>query len=383
VSALLVLAVAMLLAVAAASADTAFGLRRVRWLVDLEPVDSHRAPPLSVVVAARNEASHIRPALRSLLEQDYPQLEVVVVNDRSEDDTGVVLEAMSRAAPRLRVITVEVLPDDWLGKNHALAAGATAARGRYVLFTDADVVFAPGALRRALGYAVAHDLDHLAVSPAITSRSPAVRVFVAGFALFFGLLTRPWRVRHPRSRAAIGIGAFNLVRREAYVRAGGHGPIRLRPDDDLMLGRLMKAAGGRSDTLFGAGALSVDWYGSFRELVAGLVKNSFAGAGYSVMAVLGAAALLVTMAIAPPLGALLAPEPARAAFAATAALLLGAAMLSARTTGLPAALGLAFPVAALLLAWVLLRSTAITLWRGGIEWRGTFYPLSLLRRNRL
>jgi hypothetical protein len=201
--------------------------------------------------------------------------------------------------------------------------------------------------------------------------------------VLFGMLTQPWRVRNPRSRAAIGVGAFNMVRREAYFRAGGHDPIRLRPDDDLMLGRLLKRAGLRSDALFGSGAVAVDWYGSLRELVDGLLKNSFAGAGYSVVAVLTSVVALLAVAVGPLVGAVAAAGLPRAVFAVTAALVLGAAVLSARTSGLPAAIGLTVPLSAMLFAWILLRSTAITLWRGGIEWRGTFYPLSRLRQNRL
>jgi hypothetical protein len=382
VTLLLVAALVLLVSVAVASIDAALGLRRVAWLVDLPPINPADAPRLSVVVAARNEAQHIRGALSSLIGQDYPALEVIVVDDRSDDETASILASMARTHTRVRVLTVTALPDGWLGKNHALAAGAAAAGGEYILFTDADVVFAPTALGRALGYARRHKLDHLAVAPAITSRSLVVRIFVAGFAIFFGLLTQPWRVRNPRSRAAIGIGAFNLVRREAYQAAGGHVPIRLRPDDDLMLGRLMKRTGHRSDALFGAGAVGVDWYGSLRELVGGLLKNSFAGAGYRVGAIVTSAVALIGVAVGPFAGAALTTGVTQAVFAVTSALLLGAAVLSARTTGLPPALGLTLPVSALLLAYILVRSTAITLWRGGIEWRGTFYPLSTLRQNR-
>lgn len=380
---LLVAALLLLVVVAVASVDAALGLRRVAWLVDLPPIAPRLAPRLSVIIAARNEARHLRQALASVLEQDYPDLEVVVVNDRSSDQTGAILASMAAACRRLRVETVRELPVGWLGKNHALAVGSAAASGEFLLFTDADVFFAPSSLRRAMTYVSAHALEHLAVAPAITSRSPAVRIFVAGFSIFFGLMTQPWRVRDPHSRAAIGIGAFNLVQRAAYRAAGGHAPIRLRPDDDLMLGRLLKGAGFRSDVLFGAGAVGVDWYGSFRELADGLLKNAFAGANYSVPAVLAAVAALLVMGVAPVAGAVAASGLAQAVFAVTAGLLLGASVLSARTTGLPPAIGLLLPISTLLFAYLLLRSTVLTLWRGGIEWRGTFYPLSLLRQNRM
>ena len=105
-------------------------------------------PSLSVIVPARNEATAIGPALASLLAQDYPGLEIVAVDDRSTDGTGDVLRALAAANPSLRVLRIDDLPSGWLGKNHALWRGAQRSTGTWLLFTDADVVFAPGTLRR-------------------------------------------------------------------------------------------------------------------------------------------------------------------------------------------------------------------------------------------
>jgi cellulose synthase/poly-beta-1,6-N-acetylglucosamine synthase-like glycosyltransferase len=106
-------------------------------------------PKLSLLVACRDEAANVRAALSSVLAQDYPALEVVAVDDRSGDATGAILDELAAQHPMLRVVHVTSLPEGWLGKTHALARASEAATGELLLFTDADVVFAPGALRRA------------------------------------------------------------------------------------------------------------------------------------------------------------------------------------------------------------------------------------------
>ncbi|HEX2187521.1 MAG TPA: glycosyltransferase family A protein, partial [Longimicrobiaceae bacterium] len=182
------------------------GARSLRRLHEVPPVPGAEAPPLSVVIAARDEARNIEPALASVLAQRYGPLEVVVVDDRSEDATGAILDRMAAADPRLRVEHVSELPRGWLGKNHALHVGAAGARGEYLLFTDADVVMEPDALARAVGYVRAHGIDHLAAGPRVEMPSLALRVFVVLFTLFFSIAFRPWKVRDPRSPAHIGVG---------------------------------------------------------------------------------------------------------------------------------------------------------------------------------
>ncbi len=235
-----------------------------------------------MVIAARQEAEHLRATLTALLAQSYPAFEVVLVNDRSTDATGSIADEMARADGRLQVVHVTSLPGGWLGKTHAMHAGAAQARGDYLLFTDGDVVFAPGTLTRAMRLVVQDNVDHLAVLPCITSPSRIVRWSVGAFSIFFLLFTRAWQVADPRSRASIGIGAFNLVRTSVYRAAGGHEPIRLRPDDDLRLGRLLKSRGATAAVWRSAGMVQVDWYPSVRALIHGMEKNSFAALDYRV-----------------------------------------------------------------------------------------------------
>src|SRR5262249_32333062 len=138
-------------------------------------------PSLAVLLAARNEAGVVVPAVRSLLSQDYPGLEVVAVNDRSTDETGGLLDYLARGDGRLRVVHVQELPPGWLGKTHALQAGAESVTADWLLFTDADVVFAPGTLKKALALAVGERLDHLVVGPDVLTETLGERTFLATF----------------------------------------------------------------------------------------------------------------------------------------------------------------------------------------------------------
>src|SRR5688572_9010101 len=133
-----ILAVLTTVVLVGALVEFAIGHRRLRFLEDVPPAPA--GPPVSIVAAARNEARGIEAAVKSLLRVDYPALEIVIVDDRSTDQTGAILQRLAVAHPRLTVITIRELPEGWLGKNHALHAGAAAAAGDFLLFTDADVV---------------------------------------------------------------------------------------------------------------------------------------------------------------------------------------------------------------------------------------------------
>ncbi|MCE7874966.1 glycosyltransferase, partial [bacterium CPR1] len=158
-------------------------VKRVACLRDFPP---HPDPPgLSIVVAASNEEHTVQAAMSSLLALDYPDLQVIVVNDRSTDRTGDLLERLAARDGRLTVHHVRTLPPGWLGKTHALQQGAGLARHELILFTDADVHFSPDSLRRAVAALQAMDLDHLVVTPWIEARGLIEQVFVSYFNVMF------------------------------------------------------------------------------------------------------------------------------------------------------------------------------------------------------
>jgi glycosyltransferase involved in cell wall biosynthesis len=177
-----------------------------------------RYPSLSVIVPARNEERSIRESVETMLAQSYPgKLEVIVIDDRSTDGTKRILQTLQSAQPdRLRVFRVHDLPEGWLGKNHALFFGTESALGEWLLFTDADVRFSPVCFEYAMNYASSNGLHHLTLPPEIISRGALLRAFVAAFTMIFMMTQRPWRAPDPLARESVGVGAFNLVRRDVY-----------------------------------------------------------------------------------------------------------------------------------------------------------------------
>jgi len=377
------LAVVSLLFVAGVAVDFALGNRRLRRLGAAPPAASVDLPALSVVIAARNEARQLEPALCSVLALDYPRLEIVVVDDRSTDATGPILDRLAAAHPRLRVIHLTELPAGWLGKCHALHRGAATATGEWLLFTDADVVLRPDVLRRSIGLALDRQLDHLAVAPRLTMPGTWLTMFGGAFTLFFGMYARPWKAADPQSRRSVGIGAFNLVRAPVYHAVGDHEAIALRPDDDLKLGKLIKSHGYRQELALGDGLVTVEWYGSVGELIRGLEKNSFAGVEYNLGAVATASVGQFLLIVWPFLALLMTDGPTRWLNVLIVLMLALVYADNAPFHGLPRWHWVSIPLNALLFQYIVWRATLLTLWRGGIIWRGTFYSLAELRGNRV
>ena len=380
---LIILGSAALFGVLGAAFELVRGNRTVARLRDLPAEPPAPAPRVSIVIAARDEARNIGTALRSMLGQSYPDFEVVVVDDRSTDGTGIILDDLAATEPRLRVLHLDTLPDGWLGKNHALHTGAAAAGGQLILFTDADIVMEPTVLARAVRYLETHHVDHLAIGPRLHMKGVLLAMFGTMFTAFFALFARPWKARDPRSRAHVGIGAFNLVRTHVYRSIRGHEPIRLRPDDDIKLGKLVKLNGFAQDVVLGGDMLTVEWYSSIPELIRGLRKNSFAGVDYSWTTLLGGAFALLCVHVAIPLLAVLASGTAQALFAAAAVILLLAYADNARFHDDPPWHAIGYPVVGLLFVYILVYNTIKTTLRGGIEWRGTFYSLAELKANKV
>ena len=246
--------------------------------------------------------------VKSMLAQDHSgTLEIIAVNDRSTDRTGEILEELATRYPdKLRVLNVESLPEGWLGKTHALYAGAAQAQGEWLLFTDADVIFAPDCADRAVRYATSKGLDHLTLPPEIVCRSVLLRSFVAAFTLVFEMTQRPWRVGDPQAQEHVGVGAFNLIRRDAYERSGTHRAIRMRPDDDMKLAKLLKRHGFRQGVAYGAGLISVEWHQTLPDAVRGLSKSMFSGLDYRIGATAAGVLMLFAYQRAPGLRSLLA-----------------------------------------------------------------------------
>ena len=317
-----------------------------------------------------------------MMSLDYPNLEIIVLNDRSTDQTGAILAEMTADA-RLRVVSITDLPAGWLGKNYALYQGTEKARGELLLFTDADVVMEPSTLAKAVSYLKANHLHHVAVMPAVRLPSLALRLFCSTFGVFFCGYMRHWKANDPASKSFIGVGAFNLVTTEAYKASGTHRAIAMRPDDDIKLGKLVKKAGYRQEMLYGMGLVTVVWYSSMRELIEGLMKNFFAGLEYNVPISIGAGIAVLLLNVWPFVAIFAVRGVAWAPYTLTVIVMLVFISDANRFHGLPRWYALAHPLSAVLFVYILWKSMALTLWTGGINWRGTHYPLKLLRANRV
>lgn len=360
------------------------GLRRVPDLLNL-PDDCAPVghPLLAVIVPAKDEGTNIEATLRSLLRQDYGNLQIIAVNDRSTDDTGARMDALASMAPeRLKVCHVDLLPEGWAGKVHAMTVGASVVSvAEFLLFTDGDILFRPDALRRALTLAVERRADHFVCLPTLAVRRWDEGVLLAVFHALGGLAVRMWKVEDPRATHDVaGVGAFNLVRRTAFDRIGGFAAEPLAIVEDLRLGQRMKGAGMRSVVAFGAGLVEVHWASGALGIMRTVTKNFFAVLQFNVAATLGASVFILAIFWMPVIG-LFVPWLRLPAAVAVAAMAAGFAMSGPRT-GVSGWYGLLSPIGAMGVAGALLWSALTTLRQGGIRWRGTFYSLAELRRQR-
>lgn len=368
------LSLVILLVWLAAAAEMIEGSRKLPRLDRFAPAaDGPGLPAFTIVVPARNEADTLGPAMRSLLALDYPRFDVIAVDDRSEDGTGDLLDGFDD--PRLTVVHVDELPPGWLGKNHALHLGASRAKGDWLLFTDADVVFAPDTLRRAATALADTGADHLTAMPRLTGASRALKVALPVFSLCFALAQRPWRASDPKSRAYVGIGAFNLVRGAAYTAVGGHAAFADAPHDDLSLGRAMKSAGFRQLCLNADRSLSIQWYRTLPEFVRGLEKGTFAYFNYRLVLVFLVTLELLGFFVWPVAGLFLLHGSALALDAAAAGAMLALGALGAYRLRFCPLYGFAYPLGAVVMVVVLWNGAIKIRRRGGLEWRGTFYHL--------
>jgi len=368
--------------------EAAFGMphiadiARPEW--DRKPATPNGEPRVSIVVPARNEEEHIRETLVQLLALDYSNYEIIAVNDRSTDHTGQAMDAVaasSQAHGRLKVIHVSELPSGWLGKTHAMWTAGQQASGDWLLFTDADVLFKPDSLRRAIAYAEAEQADHVVLFPRMIMKRPGERMMIAFFQALFVFGHRPWKVADPKAQDHMGVGAFNMVRRSVYDAVGTYRALRMEVLDDMKLGKVIKKAGFAQRNVFGEDLISLHWAKGAFGIVNNLTKNFFAVLSFqwprTVISIVG----LGFLNLGPFLGVWLAHGWARVPYAiALASLFLIYYGMSARSA-VPAYYFFLHPVSTSLFMYTLVRSMVRTLSNDGIVWRGTKYPLEELRKG--
>jgi glycosyltransferase involved in cell wall biosynthesis len=368
--------------------DAALGMPKVadisrpEW--DRKPATSNSNPRVSIIVPARNEEEHIGPALTALLKLDYGDYEVIAVDDRSTDRTGEVMDRIAstpEASGRLKVIHVADLPPGWMGKVHAMWSAANQANGDWLLFTDADVLFRPDVLRRALAYAEAEAADHLVLFPRMIMQSPGERMMIGFFQTLFVFGHRPWKVADPRTKDHMGVGAFNLIRRRVYDAVGSYQALRFEVLDDMKLGKIVKNAGYAQRNVYGADLISLRWAKGAMGVVNNLTKNFFAVMSFQWWRLLLSVFALVFLNLTPFVGIWFAHGWSRLPYAVALASLFAIHVGMAGRSDVPAYYFILHPIGAALFVYIMLRSMILTLARGGVVWRGTFYPLEELRKG--
>jgi glycosyltransferase involved in cell wall biosynthesis len=380
-------------------------ISRPEW--DRNPVLPAGNPRVSIIVPARNEEDVMEQALGMLLALDYDNYEVIAVDDRSTDSTGEIMERVAGSqghnphpsagsgqvfsqktremgypgSASLRVIHHSELPAGWLGKTHAMWTAAKQATGDWLLFTDADVLFKPDSLRRALAYAEAEPADHVVLFPRMIMKRPGEFMMIAFFQTMFMFGHRPWKVADPTTDDHMGVGAFNLVRRRVYEAVGTYEALRMEVLDDMKLGKVVKRAGFAQRNVFGADLISIRWAHGAMGVVENLTKNFFAVLSFQAWRTVLSACGLAFLNYGPFLGVFLAHGWARLPYAVALGSMLLIYFGMSWRSAVPPYYFLLHPVSTTLFIYTLLRSMILTLWNDGIMWRGTKYPLDELRKG--
>jgi len=358
---------------------------RAQHVINALPIlnkDTDFSPPmLSVIIAARNEGKTLSHALDTLIQQSYPQLEIIIVNDRSSDNTAAIIDEYAARDPRIHPIHISTLADEWLGKTHALHFASQQARGEWFLFTDADVHHSTRLWASAIHYAQEQQLDHLALLPKITSAGSLIQATTKAFGLLFLTNAKVEHIRNPDSPAAIGVGAFNLVNAEKFKRSAGFEWLRMEVADDYGLALMLKADGGRSDIATAYEDLHIEWYPNLNAMVHGLDKNIMApGTQYKTHKLIIHPIALAALVLAPFVSLLTLPVatfwPGFLSLMFVSWLCISIALNKKESIWH----WVLSPIGFIVIAYIFARACFLCLLRDGIRWRGTHYARNVLQK---
>ena len=352
------------------------------YLVRLEPITHDRGdwPKVSVCVPARNEERGIEACLKSLLKQDYPHFEVIAVNDHSTDSTGERMSDLAKTDSRLLVLEGDDLPEGWLGKPFALHQAFQKATGEILLFTDADPVFEPQALRTSVFNLLERDLDALTLMPKAEFGSfweRAVQPVIFGF---IASLTRFRKVNSPDHKSAMGFGAFLMFKRSVYDAIGGHECGKADVLEDVLIAKRLKKAGFKLLVADAKRLFSIRMYYGLGEIWTGWRKNMFLAMKRSVPRALYYVFMVQAFVLTPYL-ILGWNVMAETGILWTGFSLIGVTLVSAATIKTCEELGLErknaflFPLGAMVMAAIMINSMIQTLVYSRTEWRGRVYSV--------
>jgi len=357
---------------------------------DASPATSLAYPMVSIIVPARNEERNIRRCVQSLLEQDYANYEVIVVDDASTDDTGRILDELATShsqSNRLWVLRLRDLPPGWAGKPHAIHMGRQEARGEWLLFTDADTWHAPNALRSSLMQAICEQADLLSLGT--TQELPTFwdKALMPIAYLGISLLYPPKLVNDPRSKVALANGQYILIRRAVYDELGGYARPELKGTlvDDRDLARTVKEHGYKLRLVDGRELVSVHMYQGLRDTWRGWRKNVYlgnrGGIVFFVLQLIGLPMISVAPFLLPLLAYItrkrrkggISSSEAQAAATLELSSLLAYRIWLNKQLGIPWFYAFTHPLAGTIFAGILAQSAWRILTRSGVDWRGRYY----------
>ncbi len=343
---------------------------------------SDGGPLVSVVIPARNEERSIRATLASMLTQTWENLDIVVVDDQSEDSTGAIATELAASDERVRLVSGTDHPEGWLGKPWALEQGGREAKGEWILFVDADVAYEPSAIASLMAEAESNpEFAMHFVMPRVIAEGFWENVLMPGLACAL-YLTVPIRLVN-RSRSipfAVGGGTGNLVRAEAWRAIGGHERLRNAVVDDIGLARMLRRFGFRTRLVQGDDHVSIRMYHGLGEIVRGFTKNAYSLFAGSVWQAVLSATLMATVHLAPwvvAIGGLAGVFERGALVAALATLgtIMASRLALYRTFGFSLlAAALLQPLEIGLFLFIFARSTLVVGILGRATWRGREYP---------
>jgi len=377
---IVITAVIILVVTCFSVADLFYGMKSMRRLSVIEALQSSVQPMVSVIMPACNEEANIESAVISQLAQLYDNLEVIVINDRSTDATASVLQKLQKKYRQLIVLHVDSLPQNWMGKAHALQLGAEKARGEYLLFTDGDIIMEKNTIARAVRYMVDERLDHLCLIFKNISSGWLLNSLIldSGAALF--QIFRPWLARK-KAYNFIGVGAFNMIKKSAYTAINRHEEIKMHPIDDIMLGKLIKRKGFSQECLMAPDLVAVPWYGNITEMINGLMKNVLAIINYRFYLLIPMVCGMILLNILPLWMAVFTNGFDQLLWVLIICIKIAGFYSGTRVLAISPWCALGTLVTPYLSLFIVIRAAWCNLKDDGIVWRGTHYPLEKLREN--
>lgn len=354
-------------------------LRNIKMMNEQKHLKLEEPLPLvSVLLPSRNEEKNIENCLRSLLKQNYPNLEIIVLDDNSTDRTYEIAERLARHGKNLKVVKGKKLPPGWNGKNWACHQLSYIARGEWLLFTDADTTHKPDAMPTALASARKNNSVFVTTIPGLITKTWSEKLYIPIIHFAF-LVMLPFRLINysKDSRISCGIGPFMLIKRNTYFACGGYDELRRDIVDDMALAKLVKEYGGKITVLDGTEMVDVRFYRNFSELWKGFSKNHYEAIGAVPHYLAGLFIIGYFLFIYPYLtlwGAIKSQNNITLPLLQVIAISLTKITMAVRFKT-DVIYGLLHPVTVLFCFLIFLNSFRISVFKKKVEWKERYYPI--------